>query len=132
MDNQNGNGQQPYGSPPPQGHQPYGQQPPYPQQPYGPQLPIDPPGKKESTIGLVCGILSMVLSCGIITGLVLGIVAVINARKAKAFGYTGGTTTAGLILGIIGIIGSALSIIYVIFAFVMYGSLFSSGYFNYY
>lgn len=40
-------------------------------------------------------------------GLIFGIVAIVNANTCKKAGYSGGKATAGLVLGIIDIIGWA-------------------------
>lgn len=66
-----------------------------------------PPPKPTSA--LVCGILSIVLA-GVI-GLVLGIIAIVQANKYFKAGGTEGAGKAGKICGIIGIIVSAIAII---------------------
>ncbi len=88
---------------------------------YQPQPPVVP-GKSNATCALVCGIISLVfgawlgfvtLGIGSIVALVLGIVACIQASKAKKLlpqGQTG-AATAGLVCGIIGIVLSAIGTI---------------------
>ncbi len=88
---------------------------------YQPQPPVVP-GKSNATCALVCGIISLVfgswlgsftLGIGSIVALVLGIVACIQASKAKKLlpqGQTG-AATAGLVCGIIGIVLSAVGTI---------------------
>lgn len=66
-----------------------------------------PPPKP--TGALVCGILSIVFA-GVI-GLILGIIAIVQANKYFKAGGTEGTGKAGKICGIIGIIVSAIAII---------------------
>ena len=90
-----------------QPQQPYGQQfPVQPQAPYGqPYMPVsmEPAGEKAATGSLVCGIIS--LFCA---GFILGIIAIVQGNKAKKLGYSGGKATAGIVLGVIGLIGWAL------------------------
>ena len=107
--------QQPYNQQPynqqQQYQQPYYQQQPF-QQPYGQQpygQPYRHPGESAATGSLVCGIISL-----FIFGFILGIIAVSQASNAKRMGYTGGKATAGMVLGIIGIIGGSLmSLLYI-------------------
>ena len=83
----------------------------------------------NSTLILVFGILSIVTCCcyGII-GLILGIVAIVLAKKATALYmenpelYTGfQNVKTGKILAIIGIILSTLTLIYMIWAIATFG-----------
>jgi len=97
-----GQPQQGYGQPQP----PYGQ--PYQQNYYVPQEQL---GKSAATASLVCGIIGL-----FVLGLILGIIAIVQGRKAKALGYTGGMATAGIVLGVIGLIGWAIIIIVMIAA----------------
>ncbi len=88
-----------------------------PQQPqYQPQPPV--PGKSAATCALACGIISVVLcwlgyvtwAVGSVIALVLGIVACVQGAKAKKLMPQGqsGMATAGLVLGIIGVVFSAI------------------------
>ena len=65
----------------------------------------------KATAGLTCGIIS--LFCA---GLILGILAIVfslqGKRELREKGAPTGTATAGLILGIIGLVGWAILIIY--------------------
>ena len=79
----------------------------------------------NSTLILVLGILSLVTCCcyGFI-GLILGIIALVLAKKATALyaenpeGYTGfQNVKTGKILALIGVILSAIYIVYVIYMF---------------
>ena len=83
----------------------------------------------NSTLILVLGILSLVTCCcyGFI-GLILGIIALVLAKKATALyaenpeGYTGfQNVKTGKILAIIGVILSAIYVIYVIYIFATVG-----------
>ena len=83
---------------------------------YQPQPPV--PGKGAATCSLVCGIISVVLcwlgyatwGVGSVIALVLGIVACVQGAKARKLMPQGqtGSATAGLVLGIIGVIFSAI------------------------
>jgi uncharacterized membrane protein len=83
-----------------------------------------------ATGALVCGILSIVL-CWVLAGipaLVLAIVALVQAKKAAAADaanpgmYDGlGNAKAGKIMGIIGLILSALAFIYILVVMVLIG-----------
>ena len=55
--------------------------------------------EKAATASLVCGIVGF-FCCGMI----LGIIAIVQGRKAQSLGYTGGMATAGIVLGIIGLV----------------------------
>jgi len=111
-----------YGQAPPSGYgqppSPYAPPPPGYQQtpPYGYGQPYQPnyynahghPGSGAATASLVCGIISLFFA-----GLILGIIAITQGRKAKRFGYMGGRATAGIVMGIIGIIGWVIIVILV-------------------
>ena len=43
-----------------------------------------------------------------ILGFILGIIAIVEGNKANSLGYVGGKATAGIVLGIIDIIGSII------------------------
>ena len=87
------------GYPPPPS--PYGQ--PYQQNYYYPQKH---PGESAATGALVCGIIGLFF-----LGLVLGIIAIVQGRKAVRLGYPGGKATAGIVLGVISLIGWAIIMI---------------------
>lgn len=94
-------------------------------QAYYPAVLPNAPGAVTS---LVCGIVGVALPC---VGLILGIVAVQQSRKAREeialnpgrYGG-GGMATAGLVLGIIGIVWGAFWVIYLIFVFSVMGAAF--------
>jgi len=92
----------PYGQFPP----PYGRTqplyvPPYPQYYYAYQQKR--PGAGFATASLVLGIISICL-----VGWLYGIVAIVLGANAKRLGYTGAKATAGIVLGIIGIVLSVI------------------------
>lgn len=108
------------------------------QQPQQPQYqpPMQPmqPGKSLATASLVMGICSLVtwwLSWGAIIGLGLGIAAVICGSKAKKEGFIGSMPTAGLVMGIIGIVLSAIGIVCAIVACSALVGLAGTGVFSY-
>ena len=92
------------------GGQPYGQ-------PYGQQFVPKPaaPGHGLAVGALVCGILGLILSCGVIGG-IFGLVAIILAIVAGKKGNTEGVKKGGLITGIIGLIISILSSVIIMYS----------------
>lgn len=77
--------------------------------PAGQPMPVAP---VSATPALVCGILAIVF-CGIpIVGIILGIIAIMQAGKYFKAGGTEGTAKGGKICGIIGIVLSGLMIIF--------------------
>ena len=106
---------------------PYGTQggyQPYPGNPYSPYAnPNAYPKQNNGDIGgLVCGIISIFI--GSIVGLILGIVGAVmssNAKKRTAMinGVPSSNSKAGFICSIIGIIWSAISILFLILAIVI-------------
>jgi len=101
------------------------------QTPVLPQQPQGYPPQKETAPGavasLVCGIIGVAIGC---TGLILGIIAIVQQKKAKALilqypsRYEGnGMCTAGLVLGIIGICGGAFWAIYLVFVLIFTASV---------
>ncbi len=117
MDNNNSNQQQNQGG--------------FQQQPMGNMLPIP-----NATGALVLGILSLVFSfCYGIIGIILGIIGLILANKATqlyeqnpgAYSQSSyGNAKAGKITSIIGLVLSALVLLYFIFVLVMIGSAMSN------
>jgi hypothetical protein len=107
---------------PPQYPQQYPQQyPPY------PQYPHNQPGNGTATAALVCGIIGLVFALAMSTQitnyygyslayilgrlsvpLVLSVVAIVQACRAKKLGYLRGKSTAGLVLGIIAVSWTAI------------------------
>lgn len=74
----------------------------------------DPPGKSNATASLVLGIVSVVLwffGYSAIVSVILGIIGLIQASKAKELGYEDTTRTAGFVLSLIGLIGGALAFV---------------------
>ena len=79
-----------------------------------PTPPNDPPGKNNATASLVLGIIAVVLwffGYSAIISVILGIVGLIQASKAKELGYEDTIRTAGFILSLIGLIGGALAFV---------------------
>ena len=88
------------------------------------------PAAPGAVVSLVCGIIGVAVGC---TGLVMGIIALTNAKKARAAiaanpGVYGGEgmATAGHVLGIIGIIWGCLALIWIIGYFTCLGAIFST------
>lgn len=86
--------QTPY--PQPQSYPPYYQQ----------EMAMQAAANEAANNALVYGII-----CIFTFGLLFGILAVVQGNKANKFGYIGGKATAGIVLGIIGIVGWAIVII---------------------
>lgn len=79
------------------------------------------PGRGPATASLVLGILSIlwILLVGIpgftLLGLLFGIVALVEAGKASGYGWLSGARTAGMVLGIIGVVfHSIFSLFYIL------------------
>lgn len=60
---------------------------------------VDPQAESAASTAQICGILGIFLF-----GFVLGIVAIVQGKKAHRLGYTGRKASAGITLGIIDII----------------------------
>lgn len=67
------------------------------------------PGSGKATASLICGIIGLLCF-----GPVLGIISICLSISAKNEGNTSGVATAGLVLGIIDIIGAIISLLLVI------------------
>jgi len=89
----------------------------------------------NSTGALVLGILSIVLACCTIIGAVLGIIALVQAKKSRELwesnpgAYTESSyknANAGKICAIIGLCISGLALVYWIFYFVVFGTIFGA------
>lgn len=95
-------------------HQGYGyqQQPNY--QPNGYQNNPNPPGKGQATASLVLGIIAVVcwfFGYSSIVSIILGIIGIVLASKAKKAGFNEGIRTAGFVLSLIGLIGGGIAFI---------------------
>ena len=64
------------------------------------------PGDGAATGAIVCGIIGL-----FVAGLILGIIAIVQATKAKKLGCASGKATAGIVLGVCAIVGWAFSLI---------------------
>ena len=72
------------------------------------------PGKSNATASLVLGIIAVVFwffGYSSILSVILGIVGLIQASKAKELGYQDAIRTAGFVLSLIGLIGGALAFV---------------------
>jgi len=72
------------------------------------------PGQGAATGSLVCGIIAVVcwfFGYTTIISLILGIIGLVMASKAKREGYTGGMRTAGFVLSLIGVIVGAIVLV---------------------
>ena len=70
----------------------------------------NPPGKNNATASLVLGIIAVIFwffGYSSILSIILGIVGLIQASKAKELGYDDAIRTAGFVLSLIGLIGGA-------------------------
>ena len=78
------------------------------------------PGEGTATGALVCGIVGLFLA-----GLILGIIAIVQGKNAKKLGYTGGKATAGIVLGIVDIVGVVFILpAYILLLTVINGSMY--------
>lgn len=68
------------------------------------------PGKGAAIGSLVCGIISLVLSSVGVT-LIVAIIGLVLAAKAKNAGFNGGLRTAGFVLSLLGVIFSAVGLV---------------------
>lgn len=71
-----------------------------------------PPGKNNAIASLVLGIIAVVFwffGYSALVSVVLGIIGLLQASKAKELGYEDGLRTAGFVLSLIGLIGGALA-----------------------
>lgn len=69
------------------------------------------PGKSAATASMVLGIISVVLwffGYSSIASVILGIIGLVLASKAKSEGYESGIRTAGFVLSLIGVIGGVI------------------------
>lgn len=74
----------------------------------------NPPGKSNATASLVLGIIAVVFcffGYSAILSVILGIIGLVQASKAKELGYEDTVRTAGFILSLIGLIGGALAFV---------------------
>ena len=73
-------------------------------------------GKSYAVGSLILGIASVILGFLIFPlGIVCGILAIVLARKAKNLGYVDGIRTAGVVLGVIGLIIAGIILLSAIF-----------------
>lgn len=78
--------------------------------------------KDKGTVGLICGIISILLSGTGLVGLICAIIGLTQCNKAAALGYEGTEVKAGKICSIIGIIMSVIAILMLIGALILAGS----------
>lgn len=74
-------------------------------------------GKSNATASLVLGIISIIANftgIGALASLILGIVGMCQANKAKKLGYESGVRTGGFVTSLIGLIISGLIILFVL------------------
>ena len=73
-----------------------------------------PPGKGNATASLVLGIIAVVFwffGYSSILSVILGIIGLTQAAKARELGYEDTIRTAGFVLSLIGLIGGALAFV---------------------
>lgn len=73
---------------------------------------MPPPGKNNATASLVLGIVSVVCLFFVsgLVSLILGIIGMLQAGKAKELGYQGDDRTAGYVLSLIGLVGGIVTL----------------------
>lgn len=74
----------------------------------------NPPGKSNATASLVLGIISVVFwffGYSSILSVILAIIGLTQASKARELGYEDPIRTAGFVLSLIGLIGGALAFV---------------------
>ncbi|MCI6991035.1 MAG: hypothetical protein MR910_06405 [Clostridiales bacterium] len=74
----------------------------------------NPPGKSNATASLVLGIISVVFwffGYSSILSVILAIIGLAQASKARELGYEDPIRTAGFVLSLIGLIGGALAFV---------------------
>ena len=74
----------------------------------------NPPGKSNATASLVLGIISVVFwffGYSSILSVILAIIGLAQAGKARELGYEDPIRTAGFVLSLIGLIGGALAFV---------------------
>lgn len=93
-------------------------------QPYGRE-----PGKSEATTSMILGIASLVccfFGYTAIGSVILGIIGLVYASKAKQAGNQSGTRTAGFACSLIGLIGGCLVLLAMIVLSAVFGAAFGS------
>lgn len=93
-------------------------------QPYGRE-----PGKSEATTSMILGIASLVcwfFGYTVIGSVILGIIGLVYASKAKKAGNQSGTRTAGFACSLIGLIGGCLVLLAMIVLSAVFGAAFGS------
>jgi len=96
-----------YNQPPPQYYAP-------PQQ----YQQYSPDAEKAATSSMVCGIISLFIP------VILSIIAIVQANKAKRLGYVGSNATIGKVLGIVTLI---LGLLGIVGSIAMFAGLFALG-----
>ena len=85
----------------------------------GEGYPDNERGKNAAVTSMLLGIVAVVLwffSFAAVVSVVLGIIGLVYANKAKTEGFRGGFYTAGFVLSLIGLIGGAIVVIVSIIA----------------
>ncbi len=103
-----------------------------PQEAYHRQMPAGQGGGNPETlgmIGMICGIISIPAAFSVFLGLILGIIGIVCSATARRRGEQSGTTTAGLVTGIIGVVLSL--IILLIFVILVLGFARGASYYYY-
>lgn len=83
------------------------------------------PEKKYSVIALILGIISLVLCCFSILGLIPGIIGILFAVKAKKNGETGAMPVVSIVFSVIGIVFAVISTIFLLFVGVLSYEIYS-------
>ena len=83
------------------------------------------PEKKNSVIALILGIISLVLCCFSILGLIPGIISILFAVKARKNGETGAMPVVSIVFSVIGIVFAVISTIFLLFVGVLSYEIYS-------
>lgn len=87
------------------------------------------PGKGEATTSMILGIASLVcwfFGYTVIGSVILGIIGLVYASKAKKAGNQSGTRTAGFACSLIGLIGGCLGLLAMLVLGAVFGAAFGS------
>ncbi|MDY5967604.1 MAG: hypothetical protein SPJ08_01150 [Sphaerochaetaceae bacterium] len=79
-------------------------------------------GESNATASFVLGLVGLLLGFSVIVPLILGIIGVIQANKAKERGCNNSSSTAGFVLSLISVILGGIAIVVI---FLLFSSMFT-------